>query len=75
MQSTIAQHVGGPRRDGRVQAIRDSKLTAQGYSGWFLHEDGIGTRVDRPPAEALGEDHAAGPAGRFEDANCNAALL
>ena len=75
MESSVAQHIRGARRECREEPIAKPKLAAESHGGGLLHEHRIGAAVDHPAVESIGPNDAAESIGGFEETDADAAAL
>ena len=75
MQPAVALDVSQAGRFGGDEAILQPELFAQADAFGLLHEQRIGTRVDREAVDLFAEHDAAGAAARLEQGKRDAAAL
>ncbi len=75
MESSVAQHVGGSRRECRDEPIAKAKLAAEPDRGGLLHEHRVGAAVDHPAVESIGPNDPAESIGGFKKTDADTAAL
>jgi hypothetical protein len=70
----IPQHVSGSRQERRDEPVPKPELPAQVNRGRLVEKQRIGTAIDYPAIDALGDNDASESGLRFEQSDVDPAL-